>query len=801
MNNIRELAYKSLKEAGASFGYFPITIRSRTKRNSLNAKGVQIFPPDEWTLERWLKYKDRFPIGELYKLANTTLVGENNLLTEPYNTLVVLEGTRVFVFDCDVKNGKQGYENLKRLFKEAFQIVSKKEIDPEVYFKCVNRTPSGGYHIYFSLQKRYQMFQDNDLGSLWGPEYSGIEIRHKQGLMFSGVYLEVHPYRVKSEGNELEPSVEFTAYKVEIKGKYELERWSEEIPYLPEEVYKYLELLNVQHSKVMLNRGSVYYTGGLKYVEKNKNRGSKLYQRIIKQKEKIHEGERFNVLKSLAGYLVVKSRTYLEAEKTFRYLAEKYTDPPYPKDSPKEFEYLVKILQRLWEKNYGGLVKENPKYNTTFEIKSKEDIPNVISLLSEHGVHFLRHSITQELIIRFENLDGQEIVINGEKIPNKLVRLMQLTMKLNFNAQVSRRFIEELIYGGEKYFTEINFIKELWKEYPLIREEKILDNFLEELVSKEYPEEIRARIKELMKKWFVLVYKRSIGEGWNPTMLILVGKQQIGKGYFINNLLPEEYMLVLDDVPENGNKREFNKSQISRILVHFDDAIPHFRKKIEKWQRLKSFITMNKVTWVPKHENREITSWQTLSYVATTNDQVFLPDYENKRFFVVKVRNYDKKYYIPPKKFWGIIKYIAEEKHPEWVTMTPKDQEFIEMLSKAHVESRDIEEGVFNNFKVLKVRRKEEAIKVYKELIEAEAIHYPKLALLPITMLKNFLIKYVSLKPKNGEIKNMLAHNGYREANVWVGKRRIRWYCVIPLTRIAYDYIEEDYLLAEGVVL
>ncbi len=233
-------------------------------------------------------------------------------------------------------------------------------------------------------------------------------------------------------------------------------------------------------------------------------------------------------------------------------------------------------------------------------------------------------------------------------------------------------------------------IKEFWDNIEPVKDTKPLDDFLNAFISDEYDKGTRERIKTLFKKWFVLLYKNSLSDDKFKTLsnvlLILTGGQQIGKTRFIHHLLPPELHISYTHFPDKSSERAFNKALLTRILIHFDDAVPTFRRK--DWEKIKFLITEPYAVWTPRYSDTFIAEKRTASYVATTNEAHFLPEDEGlcRRVFVVKVRYYDPELLPAPEVFWGIIKYIAQEDiRYYWASWGPEERDFFAELAKEHI--------------------------------------------------------------------------------------------------------------------
>ena len=800
---IRERAYNELKSLGCKFGYFPISKVSnkgrlyitKTKRNTLKARDVKEFPENKEQLKNWLTGKDKKPLKQILNSWRIR-ISHPDIQTEPYNTLVEINPKKVVVFDCDRKSGKDGYEVLKNIFIEAFKTISiESEIEPDNFFTCINKTPNGGYHIYFKLPKGKTPFNEFNFGQ-WGTEYEGLEI--KRGLMFSGVAITPKYEKVDIPPSYHEPGGSFTEIHAQVEGEglYQIKKWDGLIE-LPEEVYEYFEYLNKKHSNVKIRRKKIHFSGKLK------NSSDKLYTKILNGI--VLEGSRFLSLQSFAGYLTITSKTYAEAEAIFTEKAYKNTNPPFPEDSPAEWEALKEFLQNLWINTHGSLFAVNSKHTQKDAILDKEYRQELIQQLEANGIHFLKNVITDDYEIEIEDGEEKNILTIDKNISTQVKSILFTEIYDRIGKKLSFRDINILVYSGEKFAQKYDPINDFWDTMEEIENTDPTHEFTEALVSDEYDPKTREKILKYLLKWFIVLYWNSRKQEveWdnpdtprNNVMLILIGKQQIGKGSFVGKLFPPHLLQLINKIPKDAKEREFNKSLISKILIHWDDAVQTFDRK--DWERIKHIITADSITWTPKYSNINKDKPQRASHIATTNDNFFLTDIENLRYFPVKVRKYPRNKYVPPKIFWGNIKYLAENIYKHWKKFTYEDQKFFNELSKKHIKATDIQNAIFANFEILKVKSKTEAKEYYYN--KWNHLRYKCLAFLPLSYLEAFLNKDMGLKTQNGEVRNILHQLGYKaiKPRVDIPMTRTFGFFVIPLTLKAHYFLSSNELSIEA---
>ncbi len=126
----------------------------------------------------------------------------------------------------------------------------------------------------------------------------------------------------------------------------------------------------------------------------------------------------------------------------------------------------------------------------------------------------------------------------------------------------------------------------------------------------------------------------------------------------------------------NRNSRKINFSRVSTALIHIEGI--HNISPVEVNNYLYGYVVRD--IYIPNKWKK-----QRACYIASTHKERFLPNKENLVFFAVKVRKYDKTKYIEPKKFWGIIKYLANNIYPDVVAWKEEEQVLLGELNKAHI--------------------------------------------------------------------------------------------------------------------
>jgi len=146
--------------------------------------------------------------------------------------------------------------------------------------------------------------------------------------------------------------------------------------------------------------------------------------------------------------------------------------------------------------------------------------------------------------------------------------------------------------------------------------------------------------KELFGLWFRAAYACAVYGLPNELMIILQGKQGIGKTRFVRHLYPP----FLDWSYYYAGSIIDNKDTISRLSKKFfyvDDEMEGMKKTDINF--FKSLLSQDKVTLREVYAKRDTTSNRTASFLGSVNKDEFLKDEENRRFPVLAISGVDFK--------------------------------------------------------------------------------------------------------------------------------------------------------------
>jgi len=148
----------------------------------------------------------------------------------------------------------------------------------------------------------------------------------------------------------------------------------------------------------------------------------------------------------------------------------------------------------------------------------------------------------------------------------------------------------------------------------------------------------------VFKKWFVGVVACIFNpKSANENMLILLGKQGIGKTRWLESLLPEE----LSDYYYSGEIDPSNKDHLalfsSKIIINLDELTSFKRSKVEAF---KSLLSQKKTTFRRPHGIYNQDFKRIASVVGTSNHKDVLMDTSGNRRYLcieaIELKNIDK---------------------------------------------------------------------------------------------------------------------------------------------------------------
>lgn len=177
-------------------------------------------------------------------------------------------------------------------------------------------------------------------------------------------------------------------------------------------------------------------------------------------------------------------------------------------------------------------------------------------------------------------------------------------------------------------------------------------------------------IQMLIKKWMIQGIKLANNDGTiaPQTILILLGRQGIGKSRLIAKLLPDHPELILTEQKINPAIKD------DRILVtqYGITELSEFARSLKDVDGLKSFLTSPKDSYRPPYAQYTKTFNRHTNFIGSINDRSFLLDGTGeRRFSVVPLKNirWDLFDNLDMKQVWGEVYHLAEVlKQPYWLS-------------------------------------------------------------------------------------------------------------------------------------
>lgn len=366
----------------------------------------------------------------------------------------------------------------------------------------------------------------------------------------------------------------------------------------------------------------------------------------------------------------------------------------------KETNLLVSITLSNYFDKFKDLPKEERPKITKMTIKTIKE--NVLRLLS-HYDYKIKYNIIKNIY---------EIFINNKKssmsLEHHISDILDMGDKHNFITNKERLSGIIRRIGQDKKFNPIeNYLKKS-REYYLKNKNKDIFNELLDTLKTDciYKEKF---VKKYLLQMVVLACSKDNSQTAGQHMLILQGKQGIGKTTWFKNLLPIEFRkdyFLAGRTFDPANKDDIIET-VSCWLVELGEISSTFRKA--DMENLKNFITnhVDKVR-IPYDKEATLIKRRT-SFCGTTNDIEYLKDLTgNRRFLTIQCQDIalENQSKIDLNMLWGYFydmylkneeKYYFSDKEVEQITVY-NDQfinkpELLIQLEEKFIINPEIDEG------------------------------------------------------------------------------------------------------------
>ena len=335
-----------------------------------------------------------------------------------------------------------------------------------------------------------------------------------------------------------------------------------------------------------------------------------------------------------------------------------YWNPNYCFCRYKDFESNKVLNCTLSEylQKYKDLAKESrPKIEKLDVLKVKE---NLICLI-KHYKYDIKFNVIKCVY---------EIFINGEQssisLENHVSDILDFGIKKNFKLTKDR--LESMIKRigiDNKYNPIEEYLKYCYKYYNHMPDNKILKK-LTRTIKSDCQFKEKYIFKFLLQMVAVGCSKDNDPYTCGQYMLVLQGKQNIGKTTWLKNLLPEKFRntYFLEGRTFDLNNKDHILESVTNWLVEMGEISSTFRKSDQ--ESLKNFITSNVDKFRVPYDKEASTRKRRVSLCGTTNDVEYLKDLTgSRRFLTLNCLDINKNFEIDINMLWGYI-YSIYIKNP-----------------------------------------------------------------------------------------------------------------------------------------
>ena len=264
-----------------------------------------------------------------------------------------------------------------------------------------------------------------------------------------------------------------------------------------------------------------------------------------------------------------------------------------------------------------------------------------------NSTHTFRKNIITGMY-EFASIDTNQYKILEDEDINEFVKHLNRIAKGNDIREIKESHVNTVIksYFAEKY----NPIKEYFLGLPDWNEKKDKD-YIGELLELLHVPADQSEMKELyFRRWLVALVACAVDNIANHTCIIMHGKQGNGKTTFINKLVPKPLNDYYSIQPITANKD--NQFAITEnFLINIDEFDSLRREEIGELKRL---ITLPEIKQRRPYAKRPEVCKRTASFIATINKDNFLTDLTGtRRFLPITIDKVDYKENIDMNKVYA----------------------------------------------------------------------------------------------------------------------------------------------------
>ena len=364
----------------------------------------------------------------------------------------------------------------------------------------------------------------------------------------------------------------------------------------------------------------------------------------------------------------------------------------------KTEEYKRQLPKLMSARRMTGLHLKEINFHDYSGVKTprpKASLDNLHILCKEYGINVRYNEMTNKVEITFPNNAGVTCSANqGEQL------IIDLCLRHDFTYASGIKNKINTVASYDPYHPIIEWLEEEGGEWDGVsRVQDMLDCVV---CRSDYPNHLK---ESLFKRWFV----SAIAALYHPThstesfktrnVLVLVGKQYIGKTSFFTSLAPSHLRAVADGAILDMKDKDTIMMCGGHWINELGEVSVTLRRGVEQ---LKAYITKTYDeyrrpfdTHPEQHPRRHV-------LCASTNEEKYLKDESgNTRFATVNVTEFKPTTHIDIRQFWLEIYhdyYLPTGKnHMSWFSPAEEVAE-LEAINKDALQASPVEEVLLMNF-------------------------------------------------------------------------------------------------------
>lgn len=363
------------------------------------------------------------------------------------------------------------------------------------------------------------------------------------------------------------------------------------------------------------------------------------------------------------------------------------TDKP-EQVSPKPKDISIACAKAIRPQQYKPL---NPEGFPDAELTSKgyvphTTLPNTAHMLTEYEITVYYNEISKDIVINIPGVTGS--IDNYHN--NAIETITSLCVLNGLRSSLVLRYIN-VIADQNRINPIAEFMaSEEWDQIDRIEE---ICNTL--VTDPNFPEELK---KAIITKWLIsIVAAAMMPEGFAARLvLVLQGRQSMGKTTWFANLFPEElsrkYVLLGHHL--DPAQKDSVLTAISHILCELGELDSSFKKDVA---RLKGFLTNSKDRLRRPYGRTDVEYQRRTVFCASVNEVNFLVDSTgNSRFATLPVTEIDYLHEINLPQLWAQLFVLYQQGNQWWLTQA--QERSLEKNNRNHQAISSIEERIYSYY-------------------------------------------------------------------------------------------------------